>query len=369
MLKAFDPKGQRDYSLRTIDNGYWLENAMVESCLKEAVLWEAMTQGRVKCGLCRHACVIAEGKTGFCAVRKNVNGVLYSLNYAMLCAANADPIEKKPLFHFLPGSQSFSIAAEGCNFRCEFCQNWQISQNPWDTGSIRGQRTEPEAIVQAALLANCSSIAYTYTEPTVFMELCAACARLARAQGMANVFVSNGYETVVALDQAKDWLDGINVDLKAFDPNYYTRLCKARFEGVLDTIRYIAQHTDIWMEITTLLVPGQNDGEDELKQLAEFIATEAGPAVPWHVSRFHPQYKLSGLRSTPIEKLERAYAIGKEAGLDYVYLGNVPGSDTESTFCPQCQRILIERHGYRILGNELVNGRCPDCAREIAGVW
>ena len=342
---------------------------MAESHLEEAVLWEAMTQNRVKCGLCRHACVIAEGKTGFCAVRKNVNGVLYSLNHAIVCAANADPIEKKPFFHFLPGSQSFSIAAEGCNFRCAFCQNWQISQDPVQTGSIRGQRTDPRGLVQAAVQENCQSIAYTYTEPTIFMELCAACARLARNQGMANVFVSNGYETVAALDYAKDWLDGINVDLKAFNPDYYAHLCKARFEGVLDTIRHIARHTEIWMEITTLLVPGQNDEEDELKRLAEFIATEAGPDVPWHISRFHPQYKLTAVRSTPIESLERAYAIGKAAGLDYVYLGNVPGSNTESTFCPQCKRILIERHGYRILGNEVVNGQCPDCGKKIAGVW
>jgi len=313
--------------------------------------------------------VIAQGKTGFCAVRKNVNGVLYSLNYAMICAANADPIEKKPLFHFLPGSLSFSIAAEGCNFRCEFCQNWQISQDPVATGSIRGQKTEPEAVVQAALQGKCRSIAYTYTEPTVFMELCAACGRLARENGLANIFVSNGYETVAALDYAKDWLDGINVDLKAFSEDYYRRLCKARLQGVLDTIRHIARHTDIWMEITTLLVPGLNDTEDELKGLADFIATEAGPDVPWHISRFHPQYKFAELRSTPMKTLERAYAIGKAAGLDYVYLGNVPGSDTENTFCPQCHRRLIERSAYRIMGNAVLNGRCPDCAREIAGVW
>jgi len=342
---------------------------MVDSHLKEAVLWEAMTQNRVKCGLCRHACVIAEGKTGFCAVRKNVKGVLYSLNYAMICAANPDPIEKKPLFHFLPGSHSFSIATEGCNFRCEFCQNWQISQDPVETGAIRGQKTDPEAIVQAALGGNCRSIAYTYTEPTVFMELCADCGRLARENGLANVFVSNGYETVAAIDYAKDWLDGINVDLKAFRADTYRRLCKARLEGVLDTIRHIARHTDIWMEITTLLVPGQNDTEDELKELADFIATEAGPEVPWHISRFHPQYKFTGVRSTPMETLERAYAIGKAAGLNYVYLGNVPGSKTESTFCPQCHRLLIERTGYTIRENTALNGRCPDCSREIAGVW
>ena len=342
---------------------------MADSHLQEAVLWEALGQDRVRCGLCRHACVIPEGKTGFCAVRKNVKGVLHSLNYAMLCAANADPIEKKPLFHFLPGSLSFSIAAEGCNFRCAFCQNWQISQDPIETGKIRGQKTEPEAIVQAARQANCKSIAYTYTEPTVFMELCGACGRRAREQGVANVFVSNGYETIAALDLATEWLDGINVDLKAFNATYYQRLCKAKLAGVLDTIRYIAQHTDIWMEITTLLVPGQNDAADELKQLAEFIVTEAGAQVPWRISRFHPQYKFTEAGPTSMDSLERAYAIGKAAGLDYVYLGNVPGSDTESTYCPQCKRCLIGRRGYSILSNVMDNGRCPDCSREIAGVW
>lgn len=342
---------------------------MQDSHLKEALLWESLTQNRVKCGLCRHACVIAEGKTGFCAVRKNLKGALYSLNYPMLCAANADPIEKKPLFHFQPGSLSFSIAAEGCNFRCEFCQNWQISQDPVETGAIRGQKTDPAAIVQAALQSDCRSIAYTYTEPTVFMELCDACGRMAREHGLTNVFVSNGYESVAALDLAQDWLDGINVDLKAFSAGYYRRLCKAGLEGVLDTIRHIARHTDIWMEITTLLVPGQNDDDDELKGLADFIATEAGPDVPWHISRFHPQYKFTGAKSTPIESLEKAYAVGKAAGLNYVYLGNVPGSDSESTYCPQCQRCLIERRGYRIFANDILNGRCPDCSAEIAGIW
>lgn len=342
---------------------------MVDSDLKEAVLWESVAQESVRCGLCRHHCVIPGGKTGFCGVRKNVKGVLYSLNYGMLCAANADPIEKKPLFHFLPGSLSFSIAAPGCNFRCAFCQNWQISQDPIATGKVRGQKTEPQAIVQAALQAGCKSIAYTYTEPTVFMELCDACGRRAREQGVANVFVSNGYETIAALDLAQEWLDGINVDLKAFNAQYYQRLCKAKLAGVLDTIRYIAQHTDIWMEITTLLVPSQNDTEDELKQLAEFIVTEAGAHVPWHISRFHPQYKFTGSGPTPMESLERAYDIGKAAGLEYVYLGNVPGSNTESTYCPQCSRCLIERRGYSILSNAIDDGRCPDCSREIAGVW
>jgi pyruvate formate lyase activating enzyme len=199
------------------------------------------------------------------------------------------------------------------------------------------------------------------------MELCGDCGRLAKEQGLANVFVSNGYETKEAIDFAKDWLDGINVDLKAFGEEYYKRLCKARLEPVLDTIRYIAKETDIWMEITTLIVPGENDSEDELKGLAEFIANEAGVDVPWHISRFHPQYKYLDSVPTPMETLERAEAIGKAAGLRYVYLGNVPGSKSESTFCYSCGNMLIQRVGYQIAGNNVEDGKCAECGAEIAG--
>ncbi|MHC4521517.1 MAG: AmmeMemoRadiSam system radical SAM enzyme, partial [Planctomycetota bacterium] len=257
--------------------------------LKEAVLWEPAEDGKVRCGLCNFRCVIADGQLGHCCVRKNVGGTLYSLNYDKVCAANPDPIEKKPLFHFQPGTQSFSVATMGCNFRCAFCQNWQISQAALESGRINGQAITPEEMVRAAVQHGCKSIAYTYTEPTVFMELCRDCGCLAKERGLANVFVSNGYMTREAIDFAADWLGGINVDLKAFHEDYYTRLCKARLQPVLDTIAYIAKETDIWMEITTLLVPGENDSEEELKQLADFLVREAGPDVPWHISRFHPQ--------------------------------------------------------------------------------
>ncbi len=340
---------------------------MEQKNLKEAVLWEPGGDKKVQCKLCNWRCLIAEGKLGHCFVRKNVDGVLYSLNYYKVCAANPDPIEKKPLFHFQPGSQSFSVACVGCNFRCEFCQNWHISQMACDDGRIDGQQVSPEQMVAAAVRGDCKSIAYTYTEPTIFMELCNDCGQLAKERGLTNVFVSNGYETIEAIDFAKDWLNGINVDLKAFSEDYYKKLCKARLQPVLDTISYIAKETDIWLEITTLLVPDENDSDDELKKLADFIISEAGADVPWHVSRFHPNYKYLDSVSTPISRLERAGEIGKAAGLRYIYLGNVPGAKAESTFCYNCGRMLIERLGYRIASNDIENGCCPDCGVKIAG--
>jgi len=335
--------------------------------LKQAVLWEAAGEKKVRCKLCNWRCLIADGKLGQCCVRKNIDGTLYSLNYNKVCSANPDPIEKKPLFHFQPGSQSFSIACVGCNFRCEFCQNWQISQAAIEEGRIDGQPISPETIVESAVRYDCKSIAYTYTEPTIFMELCNDSGLLARQRGLTNVFVSNGYMTREAIDFASDWLNGINVDLKSFNDDYYKRLCKTRLQPVLDTISYIAKEIDIWLEVTTLIVPDENDSEEELKKLADFIVTKAGPDVPWHISRFHPQYKYLDSVPTPISTLERAYQIGKSAGLRYVYLGNVPGAKSESTFCYKCGRMLIERVGYRIAANHIENSHCPDCRTKIAG--
>ncbi len=335
--------------------------------LKEGVLWEPAEGGKAQCRLCNWRCLISEGKAGRCAVRQNKDGVLYSLNYYKVCSANPDPIEKKPLFHFQPGSRSFSIAAMGCNFRCEFCQNWQVSQAALEAGQIDGRPIPPEKIVETAVSDGCSSIAYTYTEPTIFMELCNDCGRLAKERGLANVFVSNGFMTIEAVDFASDWLNGINIDLKAFTEDYYRRLCKARLQPVLDTIKYIAKQTDIWLELTTLLIPDENDSDDELKQIADFIVNNAGADVPWHISRFHPQYRYTDSTATSVAALQRAFEIGKAAGLHYVYLGNVPGAKSENTHCYKCGKTLIERAGYGKVANHIENSKCPGCDTEIAG--
>jgi pyruvate formate lyase activating enzyme len=335
--------------------------------LKEAVLWEPAEAQKVQCRLCSFRCRIGVDKLGHCNVRKNIGGKLYSLNYHKVCATNVDPIEKKPMYHFQPGSRSFSIAAVGCNFRCEFCQNWQISQAALETGRIDGEAIAPEQIVAAAARSGCKSIAYTYTEPTIFMELCHDCARPAKERGLANVFVSNGYMTREAIDFAADWLDGINVDLKAFSDDYYKKLCSARLAPVLNSIAYIAKETNLWIEVTTLLLPGQNDSEEELKKLAGWLVSEAGPEVPWHISRFYPQYKYTDSEPTPLESLRRAEEIGKAAGLHYVYLGNVPGTDGENTYCYNCHTKLIGRIGYRITTNQIKDSKCPNCGTQIAG--
>lgn len=335
--------------------------------LKPAVLTESVGDKQVRCNLCSFRCLIGETKMGRCGVRKNIDGILYSLNYTKVCAVNVDPIEKKPLFHFQPGSRSFSVAAIGCNFKCDFCQNWQISQVEIENNRITSQSITPEQIVDSAVRSQCSNIAYTYTEPTIFMELCNDCGRLAKEKNLANVFVSNGFMTREAIDFASDWLDGINIDLKSFSEDYYKRLCKAKLQPVLDTITYIANETKISLEITTLLVPGENDSDDELKKLADFIVTKANPDIPWHISRFHPNYKYMDSVPTPIESLEKAGQIGKEAGLRYIYIGNVPGSELENTFCYSCGKKLIERVGYTIVSNIIKNSCCPDCGTKIAG--
>ncbi len=332
-----------------------------------AVLWHA-DDGKVRCELCAHGCAIAEGDTGLCRVRQNIGGTLCTLNYDRVVAANVDPIEKKPLFHYLPGTRSLSVAAPGCNFQCDFCQNWRISQSPRDGMMLDGQSIAPEQLVAAAESHRCASISYTYTEPTIFFELAKDTAELARRRGVGNCFVSNGYMTSKAVETIAPVLDAINVDLKAFRDETYKQVMGARLEPVLTCLRALVS-AGVWVEVTTLVVPGLNDSTGELSDIAAFIARELGPQVPWHVSRFHGDYRRASGPATPVETLEQATRLGYEAGLKFVYCGNVAGHADESTRCPGCKRLLIERTGFQITSNHLADGQCPDCDEAIEGVW
>jgi pyruvate formate lyase activating enzyme len=334
--------------------------------MKEARYWTALDHERVHCSLCPQSCRIGDGKTGFCGVRKNEGGRLYSLVWGKAIAGNVDPIEKKPLFHFLPGSLSFSIATVGCNFRCAFCQNSDISQYPQETGRVTGEDLPPEAVVEAALARRCASVSYTYTEPTIYLEYAVDTARLARGKGLANVMVTNGYicPDIVKTD-LKGLVDAANIDLKAFSDAFYKRLCSARLQPVLDAIR--AYHdSGIWIEVTTLVIPGENDSPDELRAIARFIAS-VSPDIPWHLSRYYPRYRYEGAPPTPVAELEEARGIGLSEGLRYVYTGNVPGHEGESTFCPGCGRKIISRQGYVIAKQDLLGDTCKHCGTIIAG--
>ena len=335
---------------------------------REAMLYEPAEGGAVRCRLCGNGCVIEPDKLGICRVRQNVGGKLVSLNYDNIIAIHVDPIEKKPLFHFLPGSLALSIAAAGCNFQCAFCQNWQISQAPRTGAALGGQAMKPAVIVDVAERNRCASISYTYTEPTIFFELAFDTATLARAKGIKNTFVSNGFMTPEAVRTIAPVLDGINVDLKAFRDETYRQVMRARLEPVLTCLRALVAE-GVWVEVTTLVVPGMNDSDEELGDIAGFIAGELGTDVPWHVSRFHGDYQMDGQRPTPIDTLDRAARIGRQAGLKFVYSGNVPGDQNESTLCPSCGTMLIHRVGYAIHESRLAAGACPDCHTPVAGVW
>jgi pyruvate formate lyase activating enzyme len=287
--------------------------------------------------------------------------------YDKVVSMNVDPIEKKPLFHVAPGTRAFSIATPGCNFRCDFCQNHTISQMPRDRGSIVGDAISPKDMAAAAVRSKCRSIAYTYTEPTVYYELARDTMTEARKLGLLNVFVTNGYMTRETLDDAKGLLDAANVDLKAFSDSFYRSHCKARLEGVLDTLVYMKE-LGIWIEVTTLLIPGLNDDRDELRGLAGFIKSELGPETPWHVSRFYPNYMAGGIPPTDAEVLRSVRQMGLDTGLHYVYTGNLPWERGEQTVCPSCAHLLIRRAGYTIVTDCVAQGRCPKCGHEIAGL-
>ena len=334
--------------------------------MNEAVLFQRIEGSAVRCLLCAHHCRIDDGQAGICRVRVNTCGTLHTMVYGKLIAANVDPIEKKPLYHFLPGSRAYSIATVGCNFKCAWCQNWSISQMAADHGRIEGEQVTPGEVVAAAQENSCASISYTYTEPTVFFEFAFDTAREAHTAGLKNSFVTNGYMSAKALGLIAPYLDAANVDLKAYREGTYRTYCGAQLQPVLDTLRAM-KRSGIWVEVTTLLVHGINDDPDELEQLARFIVADLGPETPWHVSRSHPAYRMRSLASTPISGLEHAARIGERAGLHHVYVGNIAAETP--TRCASCGDVVIRREGFRIVERRLTaDGACPRCGAALAGV-
>jgi pyruvate formate lyase activating enzyme len=334
----------------------------------EAVLWDRGDGETVQCHLCGHECVIAGGKYGRCRVRKNAAGQLRTLNYDALVALNVDPIEKKPLYHVLPGTRSLSIAAPGCNFQCEFCQNWRISQSPRDGSAIRGQAVSPRQIVAGAANHDCPTISYTYTEPTIFFELARDTSVLAKRQGIGNCFVSNGYMTPRAVGEIARVLDAVNVDLKAFRDETYRRIMKASLDPVLACLRQLVE-AGVWVEVTTLIVPEMNDSREELGDIAGFIAGELGEEVPWHISRFHGDYRMDHTPATPVETLREAYRLGQAAGLKHIYIGNVMGTEGRNTQCPSCGQAVVTREAPGRVSVDLDDGACAHCGQRVAGLW
>lgn len=333
--------------------------------MKEALFYKKLDKNRVECYLCAHKCKINEGKRGFCGVRENIGGLLYSLVYDKVVSSSIDPIEKKPLFHFYPGSRSYSIATVGCNFRCQHCQNADISQMPLDHNRIIGETLRPEDIIDDALRHNVKSISYTYTEPTIFYELAYSSAKLAHKNGLKNTFVTNGYILEEPLKHISPYLDAANVDLKFFNDGLYKKVCAAKLKPVLNTLR-LMKELNIWVEVTTLIIPGLNDDEKQLKDIADFIFS-LGVGTPWHISAFFPAYKMTDKEPTPVRTMHKARDIGLKKGLRYVYTGNIPYDDGENTYCYNCHKLIIERSGYQIRKYHIENSKCVYCNAKIDG--
>ena len=335
--------------------------------LKKAVLYENLKDDKVKCNLCAHRCIIASSRRGICGVRENIEGELYSLVYGKTTSLNVDPIEKKPLYHFYPGSKALSIATIGCNFKCSFCQNHEISQASKKDWEGRDEKEIlPSQIVELALKYKCRSISYTYTEPTIYFEYAYDIAQLACKEGLANNFVTNGFMTEEALNIISPYLNAANVDLKCFKDETYKTVMGGRLQPVLDTLK-LMKKLNIWVEVTTLIIPTVNDSDEELNHIAEFIAG-LGKEIPWHVSRFHPAYHLLNIPPTPVETIKSAREIGKKAGLRYVYTGNILWDDGEATYCNKCGKTLIERTGFSINKNSINKSCCPNCETVVDGV-
>jgi pyruvate formate lyase activating enzyme len=335
--------------------------------MKEALFYEKLEKMKVQCKLCPNECVILHGKRGTCHARENREGVLYSIVYGLPCATGTDPIEKKPLFHFIPGSESYSIATAGCNLHCKWCQNWQISQRGPD--EVQSFEMSPEEVVENALAKGCKSISYTYVEPAIFYEYVLDTAKLARKAGLANVMVTNGYLNQAPVKKLYKYIDACNVDLKGFTEEFYREYCGGRLQPVLDAIKTIHK-MGVWLELTTLLVPGLNDSEEDIKRMCEWVRDELGFGVPLHFSRFFPYYKMAHLSPTPVETLDKAYEIAKSVGIKHVYVGNVQLPDKEDTFCAECGKKIVDRGMMFTVGAvKMKNGKCGHCGKKVEGVW
>jgi len=333
--------------------------------LHRALLYDVLKKNQVQCNLCAHRCIISDQNRGICRVRENLDGELFTHVYGNLISRNIDPIEKKPLYHFLPGTKSYSIATPGCNFHCEWCQNWQISQMPRLMQLPQSKKVKPDVIVDDALRSGCQSIAYTYTEPTIFFEYSYDVAQLAKEAGLKNVYVTNGFMTQEMLELFHPYLDAANVDIKAFRDETYRKFTGGRLAPVLDSCRMM-KSLGIWVEITTLIIPGVNDDSEELKEIAIFICESLGAETPWHISRFYPQFKMMNQAPTEESILRDTKAMGNSLGLKYIYIGNVFGSN--DTYCNGCGEMLISRSGYstKIVGLD-DQGKCLNCGTKLDG--
>ncbi|MCK4450755.1 MAG: AmmeMemoRadiSam system radical SAM enzyme [Anaerolineae bacterium] len=331
----------------------------------KALLQEAVND-KVRCLTCERRCELADGQVGWCRTRENRAGTLYTLIYGAVSSLSCNPIEKKPLYHFLPGTPSYSIATPGCNFRCPFCQNWQISQSRPE--QVQTQHVPPGRIVDQASSLHAPSIAYTYGEPVVFIEYMTDIASLARERGIRNVVVSSGYINRKPLLDLCARVDAIKIDLKAFDESYYRDVCSSELRPVLDAITTVREQ-GVWLEIVYLMVPTLNDDPAKIREMARWLRKNVGAGVPVHFSRFFPQYRMKNLPPTPVSSLERAYDICREEGLQFVYVGNVPRHEMESTYCPSCDKVIIHRQGYRVLSLDIVDGQCRFCGAPVPGMW
>ncbi|MBI5000194.1 MAG: AmmeMemoRadiSam system radical SAM enzyme [Euryarchaeota archaeon] len=332
--------------------------------MKTALYFAAEKGDRVKCGLCRHGCAIPDGKVGICRVRRNLGGVLDATTYGHASSIAPDPIEKKPLFHFMPGTHSLSLGSVGCNLNCGFCQNWEISQE-WGARSTR--KLSPEAVPMMARDNQCQSVSWTYNEPTMWYEFTLDASRLLRKAGFPTVYVTNGYIAEEPLRELSKCLDAMNIDVKAFTEGFYSDLVKGKLSGVLETCE-LAHELGIHIELTYLVIPTKNDKEEELKGFSKWAAQSLSPDVPVHFSRFHPDYRLLDVPSTPNSTLALAKTAALAEGLKYVYIGNIGHTDDENTHCPKCRALLVERWGFRVIKNRLKGGGCPDCGEKISVV-